>query len=110
MGDADIVSVAGAAKNIAAPASPAEAEFVLKQIDISNRLHHIGTVVLMNHTDCGAYGGKAAFASADAERNAHIEDMHKAKEMIMKRYPNLAVKIALATIGESKDVVIETIE
>ena len=110
LGDCDIVSVAGAAKNISAPASPAEAEFVLKQVDISNRLHHIETVMLMNHTDCGAYGGRAAFASADAERGAHIADMRNAKEIILSRYPNLTVKLTLANINDSGEVKIETIE
>src|SRR3990172_8777477 len=31
-------------------------EYVLKQIEISKRLHHIKKVVLINHEDCGAYG------------------------------------------------------
>ena len=107
LGDCDIVSIAGAAKNIAAPASPAEAEFVLKQIEISNRLHHIETVMLINHTDCGAYGGKAAFASAETEHDAHVSDMQKAKEIIMQKYPNLKVELALAHIDDSGKVSIQ---
>src|SRR3989344_5369005 len=71
LGDIDIVSVAGAVKN--------NADFLMKQIDISKRLHDIKEVILMNHTDCGAYGGRKAFGSAEDERNKHLSDLNEAK-------------------------------
>src|SRR3990167_8832344 len=87
LGDIDIVSVAGAVKN---------AEFLIKQIDISKTLHDIKQVILMNHTDCGAYGGEQSFGSAEEEREKHLSDLKDAKIKILKKNPELEVKPVLA--------------
>lgn len=98
LGDADIVAVAGAAKNIADPKMPSDVEFLLRQIDISKRLHDIHHVVLMNHTDCGAYGGTSAFPNAKTERARHVADLKKAALTIQAYNPRLEVSLALAVI------------
>ena len=89
LGDCDIVSVAGAVK---------DTDFILGQIGISVRLHDMKEVVLLNHTDCGAYGGSSKFDSESAERDFHIREMQKAKEAILAKYPELSVKLMLAKI------------
>lgn len=61
-------------------------EKILGQIDISNRLHHIHKVVLINHEDCGAYG------EAGTEEK-HREDLKNALEAIKSRYPHLQVEL-----------------
>ena len=43
----DYVGFAGASKDL---------KIILKQLDISVRLHKIKQVVLIHHEDCGAYG------------------------------------------------------
>lgn len=58
---------------------------VLKQIEISNRLHEIKTVILMNHEDCGAYGAAGTYAK-------HTDDLLNAKTVINKLYPHLDVE------------------
>lgn len=98
LGDCDIVSLAGAVKNIVSPANGADRELVLRQIDISRRLHGISRVVLINHTDCGAYGGRAAFVDRPAENKKHAEDLAAAKNVILQKFPDLAVSLMLAQI------------
>lgn len=98
MGDFDDVSLAGAAKNIVSPANEAERELVLRQIEISKRLHGIEEVILMNHTDCGAYGGHKAFESAEAEHRKHADDMEESRKIILERWPDLKVKKILAKL------------
>jgi len=46
-GNYDRVSLAGAVFDFYA---------ILRQVEISNRLHKIKKVILINHEDCGAYG------------------------------------------------------
>ena len=104
LGNCDIVSVAGAAKNIASPENDFEREFLMKQIEISKKLHGITDVILMNHTDCGAYGGRSVFASSEEEKKKHFEDMEQAAEMILKKYPDVNVKKILADIDDSGNV------
>ena len=98
LGEADIVSVAGAVKNLVSPALPTDAEFVLRQIDLSKRLHGIAEVILINHTDCGAYGGRQAFRSDEEEYEKHSSDLKKAKEMILAQFPGLEIRTILAKI------------
>jgi carbonic anhydrase len=108
--DADIVSLAGAAKNFLDPDS---INIMMKQIDISRRLHGTTEVHIMNHTDCGAYGGKTAFADEETERAKLIADMKQAAEMIKDKWPDLTVKLWMPHIEEQDhgiNVWIEKIE
>ena len=73
----DLVGFAGSTKDL---------DTVLKQIDISVRLHKIKEVILIHHQDCGAYG-----AESTAER--HAKDLKKAKTKILKEYPNLQISL-----------------
>lgn len=73
----DYVGFAGATKDL---------ETAMKQIDIAVRLHNIKRVILMHHEDCGAYGAESTY-------NRHKEDLLKAKEEIIKKYPTLNVDL-----------------
>jgi carbonic anhydrase len=104
LGDCDVVSAAGAAKDIASPAIESDREFLLRQMDISKRLHNISKIVLMNHTDCGAYGGKSAFASKEAEIQNHLSQLESAKKFLSGRFPDLRIETVVAEIGENGQV------
>ena len=105
-GDADVIAFAGAAKNLnEEPSGPVET-----QIDLSKKLHEINTLILMNHTDCGGYGGREAFESPEAEREHHLSELTKAKERMAEKYPDLTIKLALADIREDGSVNIEEIQ
>lgn len=99
LGDADLVSIAGAAKNIVNPETQA---FALRQLEISIDLHGMKIVHLVNHTDCGAYGGKKAFADEKAEYEKLTGDLKQAGELIKAKWPDLEVKLWLAHIDESQ--------
>lgn len=101
-GDADVVAAAGAVKNIVEPQAPSDREFIMRQIDISKRLHGIKNVILMNHTDCGAYG--------DVPRSKHLEDLQSAAEIVESTFPGLAVRRALANIAPDGAVTIDKLK
>jgi carbonic anhydrase len=73
----DFIGFAGATKDL---------ETVMGQIDISVRLHHIKQAVLIHHEECGAYG-------AESTPERHASDLKKAREEIIKKYPNLQVDL-----------------
>lgn len=100
----DYVAVAGGIKSLVAPAKPEYREFIMEQIRISVMLHEIGQVLIVNHLDCGAYGGKRAFASEGEERAKHTADMRAAARMIKERYPSLEVASVLAEFNENSSV------
>jgi len=72
----DLVGFAGASKDL---------ETILKQLEISARLHHIKRVVLIHHEDCGAYGAASTLEN-------HTRDLKKAGKEIKLRYPLLQIK------------------
>ncbi|MBI2099619.1 hypothetical protein HYT45_04430 [Candidatus Uhrbacteria bacterium] len=104
LGVCDEVSLAGAVQNIVSPKNEADKELVLRQIDIAKRLHDIDEVILMNHTDCGAYGGANAFANELAEQEKHELDMREARAIILSKFPELKVRIILAKINREGGV------
>ncbi len=97
LGDCDLVAFAGAAQNLLKPEFQA---FAQRQIELSKRLHGISEVHLMNHMDCGAYGGRAAFADRDAEKAAHAADLISAAAVIKAQHPELAVLLWIAHIED----------
>lgn len=98
-GSCDLVAVAGGSRELVRGTDAART-FILRQLELARELHGITGVVLVNHTDCGAYGGRAAFADADAENAAHIEDLTEAARTIRTRFPTLNVRLFLARVSE----------
>lgn len=108
-GDCDLVSLAGAAKSIVDPLAPEHRPTLLSQIELAVKLHHISKLILMNHTDCGAYGGAAAFASPEAEHAKHVEELQAAKTVVLEQFPHLEVVLVLASLQEDRTVAFEEV-
>lgn len=90
---ADAIRIAGGAKSLASPEQESARQFVLDQIQKSIRLHKTRTVVLMLHSDCGAYGGLAAFnRDAAKEASHHAAELQRAASFLSKQIPGLAIK------------------
>jgi len=88
----DSIRVAGGAKCLASPELEAEREFVLEQIRKSVRLHGTESVVLMVHSDCGAYGGLAAFrGDAQTEVRHHLEELRRAAACVRQALPEISL-------------------
>ena len=106
IGDMDIISVAGASKAIA----QTKESFPEIQIDLSMELHGIETLYVMHHSDCGAYGGKAATESPEQEKEMHLADMRIAKEKILQKHPSLNIVFLYAILDvKGKVILIEEV-
>ncbi|HET9180711.1 MAG TPA: carbonic anhydrase [Candidatus Angelobacter sp.] len=89
----DPILVAGGAKNLSSPPTAKDREFVLDQIRASIQLHSTKNVILMLHSDCGGYGGLAAFNNDPAqEAENHRQEMHKAVACLKKEIPAVEVR------------------
>jgi len=99
-GDYDVVSLAGAQKNIADPYDSHDTELVYRQLEISKKLHGMKQVILLAHMDCGAYGGSKAFASKDEERARYLKDLDHAASHLTKRVEGVSVIKVLARIDD----------
>jgi hypothetical protein len=100
--DVDIISIAGAAKDLN---DGSMGKAVEGQLALSKKLHDIGTIVLMNHTDCGGYGGRDAFESREAEWGHHVAELAKAAATLSETYPGVTIKQVIADIdGEAVQI------
>ena len=89
----DRIRVAGGAKCLTGQDREADRQFVLDQIRKSIRLHQTETVFLMLHSDCGAYGGLAAFDNdAAKEAEALRLDLHRAMDFLETNIPGIQVR------------------
>lgn len=109
IGHCDELSFAGGCKDLVAPKKETHREYLLDQIETLRRLHGTQRVFLVNHTDCGAYGGKSAFANDEEEFKKHAGDLHEAASLIKKRWPDMEVCCVIAvmegdTVKEFKEM------
>jgi carbonic anhydrase len=91
--NADPIKVAGGAKCLASPELERDREFVIEQIRKSIRLHGTRRVILMLHSDCGAYGGLAGGFDGDARKEAehHDAELQLAAANLLREIPDVQV-------------------
>lgn len=90
----DPIKLAGGAKVMASPDRESDREFVLDQIRKSIRLHGTRRVILMLHSDCGAYGGLAGAFRGDAKAEAahHERELQLAAAYLRTAIPDIEVQ------------------
>jgi carbonic anhydrase len=101
----DFPKLPGAAKAINDCLS--EVDVAMKCIGVPCDLHHVEKIVIVNHADCGAYGGSVQFkGDLEAEQKFHEGELKKAKEKILAQYPGKEVVLIYAKLvdeGENVD-------
>lgn len=80
-GEYDRVVVAGGVKNL-----------LLEQCEVSVRLHSPKTIVLIQHEDCGAYGGSKEFTDLEAEKAFQKQELQKAEQTLKNAFPDIMVE------------------
>ena len=103
----DFPKIPGAAKAINDCQS--ETDVPMQCVGIPCDLHHAQKIVIVNHSDCGAYGGSKQFnGDSDAEQKFHEGELKKAKEKVLTQYPGKEIILAYAKLvdgGESVEFV-----
>jgi carbonic anhydrase len=91
--NSDPIKIARGAKSLASPEHETDREFVLEQIKKSIRLHGTTRVLLMLHSDCGAYEGVEAFrGNAVAEAKHHEAELRTAADWLRSALPGINVQ------------------
>jgi carbonic anhydrase len=90
----DHIKVAGGMNYLAAPGSDGDRGFVLDQIRKSMRLHGTRRVILMAHSDCGAYGRLEGGFHGDAQAEAahHQRELALAAANLTKAIPGIEIQ------------------
>jgi carbonic anhydrase len=90
----DPIVVAGGAKSLASPEHPSDRDFLIDQIRKSIRLHGTDRVILLLHSDCGAYGDLHKVLNGDeaAEVAHHRDELRHAHSVLKGTFPSLSVE------------------
>lgn len=90
---ADPLKIAGGAKVFASPAEESARSFALGQVNTSMRLHGTNRVLLMVHSDCGAYGGLQAFGrDQEQEALSHQSELLNAASFLKSNISSIEVE------------------
>src|SRR5258708_32886751 len=93
VGGFDPIRVAGGAKSLAHSDKERERQFILEQLRWSMRLHGTDNVLLMVHSDCGAYGGLPAFKNDPEQEREHLKaELQRAVAVLKTAIPELSVR------------------
>lgn len=89
----DPIRIAGGTKCLSSPEYERDRDFLMEQIRISMRLHETKSVILMLHSDCGAYGGLSAYENnSEKEAQHHCQELQRAAAYLLSQIPELSVK------------------
>lgn len=95
----DFPSLPGAAKAIN---ECAVGDIAMQCISVPCDLHHVKKLVIVNHQDCGAYGGSKVFGGNEAEEQKfHEEELKKAKAKVLNKYPGLEIILVYAKLVDN---------
>jgi hypothetical protein len=64
-------------------------KIVLHALDLAVSLHSVKRLVIVDHMDCGAYGGSERFGDLEVERQFHVERLQEAREIVREHHPQL---------------------
>lgn len=96
----DFPSLPGSAKAI----NEENNEVAFGCISVPVELHHVQKIVIVNHEDCGAYGGSKKFeGDKEAEQKFHEEELKKAKEKILAKYLDKEVVLIYAKLIDDNE-------
>ena len=101
--DCDLITRGGGVQDMVRPAEQGYCDCLLRDAEVSAKLHDATNIYLVNHEDCGAYGDMD-FSSKQEEYGQHLEDLKKAKEVILKKFPDKNVQLYFAALEGSPDV------
>lgn len=71
--------------------------------DVPCNLHHAKKMVVVNHEDCGAYGGSSKFQNSEEEQRFHESELKKAKEKLLAKYPDKEIILVYAKLVDDQE-------
>ena len=97
----DHIVLAGASLGAITDKYPAWNQTFWEHLDVAIALHHVQTVIVMDHRDCGAYKvvlGTAVVADPATERKTHATQLQQLKRQINAKQPKLSVELLLMSL------------
>lgn len=100
----DFPKIPGAAKAINECKSDADVSMLC--VSVPCNLHHVRKIIIVNHADCGAYGGSTRFnGDVEAEQKFHEGELRRAKEKIFAKYQEKEIILVYAKLVEGGEAI-----
>lgn len=64
---------------------------VIGAVSIAMEKHQVKRLIIIDHIDCGAYGGSGQHQSPEIEEKFHRGKLYLAKEILQKEFPSLEI-------------------
>lgn len=77
---------------------------IWEDIAIYFGLHGQNTILVLQHEDCGAYGGKSAFSDDAAEKEFHKQELARAAALLRERFPDKRVVTRFISLDGAVEV------
>ncbi len=105
----DLCTLAGGAQQVSNEVAAGK-ETLFKEIGIGCNLHSVKRVFLVNHQDCGAYGGSKKFENLETELSTYKDDLREAALKIKDAYENVEVVLLQVRFKEDDTIWLEAVE
>jgi carbonic anhydrase len=97
----DQIVVAGASRDLTNPIDDAHKKALLRQLQLSIKLHDPDEIIIIDHQDCGGYAQDNTIPPGlpfEEDKKLHSEFAQKAKEILQKEFPSKTLKTFYATL------------
>jgi hypothetical protein len=74
-------------------------EWIFANFQIAFDLHGVERIILINHQDCGAYGGSKAFKDLNEELENHEIQLRHAVSVVRAKFPEKQIEAYMALIN-----------
>lgn len=101
--DCDLITRGGGILDLVQPEDMVYIDCLMRDIQVSTRLHQARVIYLMNHEDCGAYS-RMVFSSKEEERERHYRDLQRAQQRMGEFFPGTEIKLYFAYLIKRPDI------
>jgi carbonic anhydrase len=101
LGKCDTIILARASRDLVKPLEKFHKELILRQIDMSVKLHDPEEIIVIDHQDCGGYAQDGTIPQGldlAEDEKLHIKYARKAFAILTKKYPDKKIQIFYATL------------
>jgi hypothetical protein len=101
IGDTDFIVIAGASRDLVKPMEKFHKDAILREIEISVKLHDPDNIIFIDHQDCGGYSQDGTIPSGlplKDDMELHHEYSKIAHEILKEIFPSKTIKTYYAEL------------
>ncbi len=111
VGDFDILTIAGGARNVDQPSSPERRTVLFEDIQMALEKHRASKIIFLTHENCGKYASEGIiFKDCEEEKRFHAKELAEVLKPARERFPNATVKAGYVIFKNENSISIEEVK